>query len=98
MPLLVRQKLMRQRLWMIILAAWLATNQSAFAWSPSGHQAVAYFAYQRLTPRAKERVNQLLKLNPYYDSWLKRISPTEDRDTQIFMLASTWCDEIKGDP
>jgi hypothetical protein len=89
---------MRRKTWLILLSAWFITNQQAFAWSPSGHQAVAYLAYQKLTPQTRERVNQLLKLNPYYSNWLQRVSPTEDLDTQIFMLASVWCDEIKGDP
>jgi hypothetical protein len=62
---------------------------------------VAYVAYQRLTPATKARVRDVLKLNPDYANWEKQmaagISP-EDHDQAIFMIASTWADDIKGEP
>jgi len=37
---------------------------AACAWGPIGHMTVGYVAYQNLTPAAKARVIELLKLNP----------------------------------
>ncbi len=71
------------------------------AWGPIGHMAVANVAYQKLTPGAKTRVLDLLRLNPEYASWEKQIpagTSAEDRDRMIFMMASNWADDIKGDP
>lgn len=71
------------------------------AWNSEGHMAVAYVAYQRLTPATRDRVDVLLKLNPYHSKWLAMVPPgTSQAVTEriIFMLAATWPDEIKSDP
>lgn len=73
---------------------------SSFAWGPVGHMTVAYVAYQQLTPAAKARVRDLLKLNPDYAAWEKQIpagTSAEDHDEMIFMMASVWPDDIKGE-
>lgn len=70
-----------------------------FAWGAIGHMTVAYVAYQKLTPAVKARVRDLLKLNPDYDKWEKQIpqgTSAEDHDQIIFMIASVWADDIKG--
>ncbi len=69
----------------------------AYAWLDFGHMAVACIAYQRLQPAKRERVDALLKLNPYYAKWLGQVS-SRNRNLKIFMLAATWPDLIKGDP
>lgn len=74
---------------------------SVFAWGPIGHMTVAYVAYQRLTPEIKARVSALLKLNPDYANWEKQIpagTSPEEHDRIIFVAASTWADDIKGEP
>lgn len=74
---------------------------SALAWGPIGHMSVAYVAYQRLSPAARARVRDLLKLNPDYANWEKQLPPgtsAEDHDRMIFMMASIWPDDIKGQP
>lgn len=74
---------------------------SLVAWGPIGHMTVAYVAFQKLTPAAKARVRNLLKLNPDYANWEKQIpagTSSDDHDRMIFMMASTWADDIKGDP
>ena len=68
------------------------------AWGPIGHMAVAYVAYQNLTPATRTRVRDLLKLNPDYANWEKQIpsgTSADDHDRMIFMIASTWADDIK---
>ena len=72
----------------------------AFAWTPYGHMVIAYRAYQHLTPKTKERVVQLLSLNPYYETWKKQIGPVKSQDElemKVFMLAAAWPDMLKGD-
>ena len=61
---------------------------------------VAYMAYQNLTPGAKARARDLLKLNPDYASWEKQIpagTSADDHDRLIFMMAAVWADDIKGE-
>jgi len=72
----------------------------ALCWNDFGHMTVAYLAYKKLNPQTKERADQLLKLSPAYDAWLARVTPgasEEEKNTEVFMLAATWPDTIKGD-
>jgi hypothetical protein len=62
---------------------------------------VAYIAYQQLTPSVRDRVDQLLALNPLSDQWLSTMpsglsDPEKRRD--LFVLAATWPDLIRSDP
>jgi len=82
-----------------VLIALLPT--SLLAWGAIGHMTVAYVAYQKLSPAAKARVRDLLKLNPDYSNWEKQIpagTSAEDHDRMIFIMASVWADDIKGEP
>jgi len=75
--------------------------KSLFAWGGIGHMTVAYVAYEKLTPAAKMRVRDLLKLNPDYANWEKQIpagTAADDHDRMIFLMASVWPDDIKGEP
>ncbi len=71
----------------------------AFAWNAYGHMVVASVAYRHLQPSTKARVMQLLRLNPYFESWKKEIGslPEDTFNERIFMMAATWPDDIKGD-
>lgn len=83
---------------MLCLCVFSSTSQ---AWFGFGHMAVAYVAYQKLTPEKKTRVAKLLKKNPYYKTkWQAMIpagTPADQRDLMLFMIAATWPDQIKGD-
>lgn len=90
----------RTHLWAVSMVV-LLLSAPALAWGPIGHMTVAYVAYQKLTPAAKARVHDLLKLNPDYASWEKQIpagTSADDRDLMLFMIASVWADDIKGEP
>ena len=79
--------------------AFLPTPLS-LAWGPIGHMTVASIAYQSLTAETKTRVRELLKLNPDFPNWEKQIPPgtsADDHDRMIFMIASIWADDIKGE-
>lgn len=73
----------------------------AYAWNYFGHMTVACVAYKKLKPATRNRVNALLKLNPDYHKWEEMVpantSPA-DKDMILFMIASTWADQIKGAP
>lgn len=68
-----------------------------YAWKDFGHMAVAYLAYQQLKPEVKARADELITINPYYQSWYSRASFNHrvDLKTQIFMMSSIWADQIK---
>jgi len=72
----------------------------ANAWNSIGHMAVAWIAWQQLTPHTRQRAIALLKKNPYYKKvWLKYIpagTSADDKNLYIFMMAATWPDEIKA--
>ena len=77
--------------------------QPASAWNDRGHMSVGYVAYKRLQPATRDRVNALLKLNPKYNAWAAKVdqqmpnASPDDRNLMVFMLATTWADEIKRD-
>jgi len=70
----------------------------AHAWNDKGHMAVAFVAYKKLNPAVRDRVDALLKLNPFFKRWLTMIPstvPPADRNLAVFMIAATWPDQIK---
>jgi S1/P1 Nuclease len=67
----------------------------AFAWNSFGHIEVAAVAWERMTPKARSRVDELLKLNPSYEAWTADVA-SYDRARVAFLSASTWADAIKG--
>jgi len=92
--------MVRHFLWIAVLLQ-VTFPKPIAARGPIGHIAVDYVAYERLTPAAKARVRDLLKLNPAYATWEKQIpaaTSAEDHDRILFMIAATWADDIKGDP
>jgi S1/P1 Nuclease len=77
-----------------------ALSVSSYGWSDTGHMAVAFVAYNDLTPRTRDRVEALLRLNPRFNIWLGMIPPNtspENKRMMLFMIAATWPDQIKSD-
>lgn len=94
---------MAKRLWLIALAfAWMCVlSVPSYGWFDPGHMAVAYVAYQNLSPQAKDRVDVLLRLNPDYNQWRAHLPTSlseEEKRMMVFMIAATWPDKIKGKP
>lgn len=88
------------RLIALALLGILTFSVPSYGWWGLGHMAVAYVAYQKLTPQKRDRVDVLLRLNPDLPNWLALIPPNtskEDERLMIFMIAATWPDRIKGD-
>lgn len=86
---------MKLRPYVALVFSFLLCAQTANAWWNAGHETVAYIAYKRLTPHTRQRVDDLLKLNPMYDTWTRDI-PDERKGLVAFVLASTWPDCIKS--
>ncbi|MFQ3638615.1 MAG: hypothetical protein SNJ62_01205, partial [Chloracidobacterium sp.] len=58
-----------QRWWLWIglcLFGWGWSATSVLAWNQAGHATVAAIAYAHLTPRARARVDAILKQHPEY--------------------------------
>jgi S1/P1 nuclease len=72
-------------------------SATAQAWHAAGHMMVAAVAWDQMTPAARARATQLLKLNPSYDSWVQGV-PDQQKDKTAFVRAATWPDDIKNDP
>jgi len=70
----------------------------ANAWNATGHKLVAAIAYQHLTPKARSRVDDLLRHHPDYGTLLAKDAPSdpEGRALAAFLNAATWPDVIRG--
>jgi hypothetical protein len=82
------------------LALSLLLITPAYAWNGVGHRAVAGVAYDRLTSRARDRVDQMIRAFPDYDLLVREAQAPGDlrrRARAVFMTAAFWPDIIKGD-
>jgi hypothetical protein len=78
----------------------ITLNATSYGWGNGGHMAVAFVAYQKLTPQTRSRVDALVRLNPRLGIWqgmIPRRTPAAKRRLMLFMIAATWADQIKGD-
>jgi hypothetical protein len=80
----------------------LAGSPGLFAWNATGHKAITFLAYSLLTPKARGRVDAILKAHPDYRTILAARSTASadavDLAHNAFAVASTWPDIIKSDP
>lgn len=73
----------------------------AFGWNATGHRLIAAIAYDRLTPKARARVDALIRQHPDYEKTFLRDVASADpkaRARAAFIAAAVWPDQIKGDP
>lgn len=75
----------------------LGPVERAHAWWDEGHMQIAYVAYKKLDPAAKEKADALLRLNPDYASWTAG-APEGKEKLYAFVHAATWADDIKTKP
>lgn len=78
----------------------LTVAPRAEAWNSTGHRLIAAIAYDRLTPKARARVDALIRRHPDYEKLFLRDAPTDPlaRARAAFIAAAVWPDQIKGDP
>lgn len=72
----------------------LTLAATAEAWNHFGHMTVAAIAYERLAPKARTAVDELLRHNPLYKAWVKGVAAHEMQKA-AFIRAATWPDLIK---
>ncbi|MGI8470244.1 MAG: S1/P1 nuclease [Pyrinomonadaceae bacterium] len=72
---------------------------SAFAWDDVGHKTVAYIAWQKMTPQAREQAIKILRGAPedsdlaaYFMQDARNLAA---REMDYFMLAATWSDIVR---
>ena len=77
----------------------MAMLPSAFGWNATGHRVIAAIAYDRLTPKTRARVDELLRKHPDYETILLKNAPGDPagRARAAFIAAAVWPDTIKGD-
>ncbi|HLH44487.1 MAG TPA: S1/P1 nuclease [Bryobacteraceae bacterium] len=82
-----------RRAWALFLLA-----HQASAWNATGHRIASAIAYDRLSEKARYRVDALLAAHPDYASW-SRDAPSDPRRRAraVFLAASVWPDEIRSD-
>jgi hypothetical protein len=78
-------------------AAIVVSSAPAIAWDGFGHMEVAAVAWDSMTPKAKARAIELIKLNPDYNEWTGPGASGGTTEKSIFMHAATWPDLIKSD-
>jgi hypothetical protein len=71
----------------------------AFGWNETGHKLVAYIAWQKLTPAAKERISALFANAPE-DSDIRNYFPYDSRSLparqlEQFETIATWADIVR---
>ena len=80
------------------VTATLALTFPAMAWNYSGHRIVAEIAYERLTPQARLRVDEMMRRHPDFEM-ITHDAPTDPgaRAHYAFVWAASWPDQILSD-
>lgn len=84
---------------LFLLIVCFAPLISVFAWDDVGHKTIAYIAWQKMTPQAREQAIKILRSAPedsdlaayFMTGW--RSLPARELD--YFMLAATWADIVR---
>ena len=102
--------ILRKAFVVVSLLVLLIVPPQLIGWGHTGHEAVAYIAWQQMTPATRTRVMELLKQVPTlhnaaktksipgYAEWVADLPAGLSQDTQdiyVFMRAATWADTIK---
>lgn len=83
---------------LLLLAGVLLLARPAVAWNAAGHRLVAAIAWQQMTEAERDAVAAMLAAHADAGRWEKQIHPGEDHALGLFLAASTWPDDIRGDP
>ncbi len=85
-------RLLRSLIAILILAV------PAAAWNFSGHWIVAEIAYERLTPQARARVDELIRRHPDFEMFTKdAAADPAARARYAFVRAASWPDQLRSD-
>jgi hypothetical protein len=72
-------------------------NTTAVGWWDMGHMQITAIAYRQLDPAVRDKVEQLIKLNPDYPDWIAGV-PDDRRAEIAFVRAGAWADDIVRNP
>jgi hypothetical protein len=78
----------------------LFLSPAGYAWNAAGHRQIAALAWEEMSAGSRQKVAALLRQHPDYPRWRQRQqknAPTNDPDYGVFLEASAWADEIRGD-
>jgi hypothetical protein len=78
----------------------LLLSPAGYAWNAAGHRQIAALAWEAMSAGSRQKVAALLRQHPDYPRWRQRqqrSAPTINPDYGVFLEASTWADEIRGD-
>jgi hypothetical protein len=84
---------------LVLLLFVFVFTSPVWAWDGTGHKIVAYIAWQRMSPAAREKVIKILQSAPE-DSNLGAFYPQDSRSTaakqlELFMIAAYWADIVR---
>lgn len=79
-----------------LLVFLLALPSASHAWNAAGHRQIAALAWEVMTPAARRQATALLRQHPDYARWRER-QQENDPDYGVFLEASIWADDIRGD-
>ncbi|MGD0095940.1 MAG: S1/P1 nuclease [Terracidiphilus sp.] len=100
----------RRAVVVLLLSIFVIIPPHAMGWGNTGHEAIAYAAWQQITPAARARAIELIKLVPTlhnadntrsipgYADWVAELPAglsQDDQNLYLFMRAATWPDTIK---
>jgi S1/P1 Nuclease len=70
----------------------------AEAWNGTGHRIIAAIAYEKLTPRVRARVDDLIRKHPDYAAVFTKDAPADApaRARAAFLTAANWPDMIRA--
>ncbi|MDR0234026.1 MAG: S1/P1 nuclease [Zoogloeaceae bacterium] len=80
--------------WILLFITFLPIT--VWAWNATGHRQVAALAWEVMDIPVRRQVTLLLRQHPDYARWQKR-QQEKDPDYGVFLEASTWADDIRGD-
>jgi hypothetical protein len=69
---------------------------ASHAWNAAGHRQIAALAWEEMRPATRRQAAALLRQHPDYPRWRER-QRESDPDYGVFLEASIWADEIRGD-
>ena len=83
----------------LLVVVCLTPLVSAFGWDDVGHKTVAFIAWQKMTPQAREQAIKVLRgapedstLGAYFMSDSRSLAA---RQLDYFMLSATWADSVR---
>ena len=86
----------------VLLSFFTLFAASASAWNATGHKIISAMVYDRLSPAARARVDDLIRAHPDYQTHFLRDVPTdakpEAKARAAFINCSIWPDQIRDDP